>query len=300
MSYYPNRLVLEAGHRLVVDGFGQIPGLRLALRPARKRLFASEPNVSNLQVELSKPAFAALVPAECPMAKPILVFETDNLSSGIRDLYRQAGIPVVEADATGSRGSLRYERAGFSGKVSFDEDGSSLAVDTVMQWAATAAEEGKGCLIRNDLERDVVFALQQVCSDSGLSLHHHVPFGYAAGYRPDLPREIARHTIEMTVSQSPTCHPAAPVVLPIRIEEQATPSLQVQERDRSLAEFVCASDMPMAAIQKSDDGSLHLTYSLDGEEFVIPQGDREALAKTLGGFVSDAARLVTPVLAGKA
>ena len=44
LTYQPNRLILESGQRLVVENFAKKAGTRLALRPARKRLFMKEPD----------------------------------------------------------------------------------------------------------------------------------------------------------------------------------------------------------------------------------------------------------------
>lgn len=268
MTYQPNRLILESGHRLVVEQFSRIPGMRLALRPARKRLFEAEPSLPSLQVELNKPAFAALLPEEDPDGKPYLVFETDAVSAGIRDLYRNADIPYVEADQTGGRGMLRFERPGFSAKIQFDDRGDTAAVESVLRWAETSSASHKGHLIRNVIEKSVLGAMASLSEELGIAIHHQVPFGYAAGYRADLPRGIARHTIEMALSLKPDLNPGAPVVMPIRIELEPETKREIEciERDQNVADYVCSVGMPMAAIQPGDGNKYRVTYSLECSE----------------------------------
>jgi len=265
LSYHPNRLVLESGHRMVVDHFSHIPGMRLALRPARKRLFCEDPEVPTLQVELSKPAFAALIPTDCPDGKPFVVFETDTVSAGIRDLYRNADIPFIEADQNGSRGMMRFERPGFSARLQFDDRGDQQAIESVLRWAETSPRSSKGHLIRGEAEKSVSRALLDMADEIGVSVHHQVPFGYAVGYRPDLPKFLARQTIEMAVSLRPDQVPGAPVVMPIRIETEVSDDSSAADRDECVADFVCSVGMPMAAVQPGDSGKYRLTYSLDGE-----------------------------------
>jgi hypothetical protein len=291
VSYQPNRLVLEAGHRLVVEQFSRAADMRLALRPARKRLFAAEPNIASLQVELTKPAFAALVSASDPEGKPHLVFETDPVSAGIRDLYRNADIPYIEADQVGGRGMLRFERPGFSAKLQFDDRGDTAAVEAVMRWAETSSPEYRGPLIRNVLERTISEALAGCSEELGISVNYQVPFGYAAGYRQDLPRSIARHTIEMAVTLKPSVAVGAPVVMPIRIENLTDEDRDIEaiERDECVADFVISVGMPMAAIQPGDDGKFRATYSLeDMGDTQLAADDADGWAKVMKGFTAHA------------
>lgn len=291
MNYQPNRLVLEAGHRLVVEQFSRTANMRLALRPARKRLFAAEPNIASLQVELNKPAFAALVSANDPEGKPHLVFETDPVSAGIRDLYRNADIPYIEADQVGGRGMLRFERPGFSAKLQFDDRGDTAAVEAVMRWAETSSAEFRGPLIRNVLERTISDALEGCSEELGISVNHQVPFGYAAGYRQDLPRSIARHTIEMAVTLKPSVALGAPVVMPIRIENLTDDDRDMEaiERDECVADFVISVGMPMAAIQPGDGGKFRATYSLeDMGDTQLTADDTDGWAKVMRGFAEHA------------
>ncbi|MBA3726867.1 MAG: hypothetical protein H0W86_10535 [Armatimonadetes bacterium] len=276
MTYQPNRLILESGHRLVVEHFARTSDMRLTLRPARKRLFSQEPKLPSLQVELNKPAFAAMVPEGDPDGKPYLVFETDPVSAGIRDLYRNADIPFIEADQAGGRGMLRFERPGFSAKLQFDDRGDATAVESILRWAETSSAQNKGKLIRNEVERTIASAIKSFADELGLATHHHVPFGYAAGYRPDLPRTIARHTIEMAVSIRPEVNVGAPVVMPIRVEVDfdSVGDPENVERDECVADFVCSVGMPMAAIQPGDNGKFRLTYSLaDSEDMQLKSDD---------------------------
>jgi hypothetical protein len=291
VAYQPNRLVLEAGHRLVVEQFSRTADMRLALRPARKRLFVAEPNIASLQVELNKPAFAALVSADDPEGKPHLVFETDPVSAGIRDLYRNADIPYIEADQVGGRGMLRFERPGFSAKLQFDDRGDTAAVEAVLRWAETSSTDYRGSLIRNVVERTISEALAGCCEELGISVHHQVPFGYAAGYRQDLPRSIARHTIEMAVSMKPSVTPGAPVVMPIRVEHlpDSQRDQEAIERDECVADFVISVGMPMAAIQPGENGKFRLTYSLeDMGETELDAEDKDGWAKVMKGFAAHA------------
>lgn len=291
MTYQPNRLVLESGHRLVVEHFSRISKMRLALRPARKRLFDEEPNVPTLQVELNKPAFAALVPEDDPYGKPYLVFETDGISAGIRDLYRNAEIPYVEADQLGTRGTLRFERPGFSAKINFDDRGDAQAVETILRWAETASAAHRGRLIRNELEHCVAHAIYSFGEELGLAVHHQVPFGYAAGYRQDLPRSIARHTIELALSIRPDSYPGAPVVMPIRIETLAEGDRDGDsiEQDQGVADYVCSVGMPMAAVQPGDSGKFRVTYSLECEDDIqLECGDLDGWKSAMKNITSHA------------
>lgn len=298
MYFQANRLILEPGHKVVVECFSRIPGYRLVLRPARKRLFVAEPQVHSLQVELNKPAFAALVAKDDLEARPVVVFETDHISPGIRELYRKADIPFVEADRAGGRGIFSFERPGFSAKLKFDDRGEDRAVDAVLRWSETAPMETKGRLIRNGVERAVVEALSSFAEEMGLSINHQVPFGYAAGYREDLPRTIARHTIEISVTLRPGMEGDGAVILPIRVETVSEADREVEsvEKDKQVAEFVCSVGMPMAAIQPAEDGYFQVTYSLDGyDEALVALEDKEAWQRVLKPLAESALQVTRKV-----
>lgn len=212
-------------------------------------------------------------------ATPIMVFETDSISAGIRDLYRRAELPFVEADQANGKGVLRFEKTGFVGKLSFDDRGWQTAIDTIIAWLEDHKPESRGTLLKSPVEQHVYRALSRFTDDLDLTVHHHIPFGYVAGYRADLPRSTARHTIEMSVGMKPDADAEARVILPIRIELQQDherdPALV--ERDVQVAEFVCNVGMPMAAIQQGENGKYRLTYSLgqfEDVEIELEEQDR--------------------------
>lgn len=282
-SFQPNRLVLESGQKLIVETFSQFSPYRIVLRPSRKRLFANEPEVPSLSVELSKPAFAALVSKSDPDAKPILVFETDMISAGIRELYRGADICYAEVEHAGSRKSIRFEKRGLSAKIQFDLRNANMVAETLIGWSETVPRENRGSLVRNECEKIASDAIEGFAEDLGVCIHHHVPFGYAAGYRSDLPRAIARYPVEMTLSLKPELDPFATVVLPIRIDAGA-PAWESngEDEDQSLVDFVCNVQMPMAAIQQEGDSQLRITYSLDGfDEVILDKSDSFGWTETL-------------------
>jgi hypothetical protein len=143
--------------------------------------------------------------------------------------------------------------------------------------------------MRNDAERSVCKALLDMADDIGVCVHHHVPFGYAAGYRPDLPKQIARQTIEMAVSLKPEVNAGAPVIMPIRIDGEAKTDEESRRKDECVADFVCSVGMPMAAVQPGDNGKLRLTYSLDGEaDYHLAADDAVGWEKALRAITSHA------------
>lgn len=301
VGYQPNRLILEGSHRLVVESFARTPGRTLLLRPARKRLFDLEPAAPSLAVELNKPAFGVLVNDDDPEAKPVLIIETDSISAGIRDLYRNADLPYVEVEQVAGRGSFRFERPGFSAKLQFDDRGDSQAIESVVRWSETACPKMKGSLVRNSIENRVASAIRSFCGELGVCIHHQVPFGYAVGYRSDLPRTIARHTIEMSVTLRPELDPSMSVVLPIRIDASAAEAQDTEriERDQSIAEYVCSVGMPMAAIQPGTTDSYRLTYSLgDNEELEMSLDDVEGWERTLKAITEHAVTETRRTLSG--
>lgn len=301
MGYQPNRLILEGSHRLVIESFARIPGRMLLLRPARKRLFDVEPSAPSLSVELHKPAFAVLVQEQDPNAKPELIIETESISAGVRDLYRNADLPYVEVEQVGGRGNFRFERPGFSAKLHFDDRGEAQATESILRWSETACPQHKGSLVRNPIEGCVATAFRSFSSELGVCVHHQVPFGYAVGYRSDLPRTIARHTIEMSVTLRPEMDPSMSVVLPIRIDSMSEGSEDPErsERDQSIAEYVCSVGMPMAAIQPTEGDSYRITYSLgEQEDMVMPLWDLEAWTKTLRAITEHAVGETKKTLSG--
>lgn len=283
LTYHPNRLILEGAHRLIVEAFTRCPNRRLLLRPARKRLFAQEPSAPSLSVELSKPSFAALIDRSDTEAKPILVIETDPISAGVRELYRTSDIPFVEAEHSSGRGSFRFERPGFSAKLQFDDRGDSQAVESVLRWAESSGSPNRGPLVRNVIEKRVAASFSLFAEELGISTHHHMPFGYVAGYRQDLPRAIARHTIEMAISLRHEVDASMPVILPVRVDARRDDSsLDAEARDQEIAEYVCSVGMPMAAVQPADDGCFRLTYSLCSDaEVELAEEDSEGWTSAL-------------------
>lgn len=260
-----------------MDCFGRSHGLRLALRPARRCLFVKDPEVPSLQVELSKPAFAALVRDDDTGSRPVLVLETDTISPGIRELYRLHDIPFVDAEQSPKGAILRFDRSRLAAKFQADAEQVGRCAQTIVDWALDNTTTGTGRLLRSPAEAVVYRALSSATEDLGLDLHHHVPFGYAAGYRPDLPRSIARHAVELLAVRSASSDPQCSVVLPVRVTDTAGGGhYREPDRDQEVAEFVCSVSMPMAAYEFGEEGC-SITYSLDGfeERTVSPQDECE-------------------------
>lgn len=289
MGFQPNRLVVESGQKLVMDCFGRGHGLRLSLRPARRCLFVKDPEVPSLQVELSKPAFAALVRDEDAGAPPCLVLETDTISPGIRELYRLHDIPFVEAEQSPKGAILRFERDGLAAKFHADADQVARCAATIVEWATGNVTFGTGPLLRSRAEVLVFRAFSSAAKGLDLDLHHHVPFGYAAGYRPDLPRSIARHPVEVLVVRSACSDPQCSVVLPVRVVNTTVGCHRLEpERDREVAEFVCSVSMPMAAFEFGQEGC-SVTFSLNGfEERTVSPDDEGEMVKASRDLLEEA------------
>jgi len=279
-TFQPNRLVLEAAHRAAVDCFGSLAGLRLSLRPARRYLFQEPPDVRSLQVELRKPAFAALVAEDDPDAEAQLVLETEPISPGIRALYRAAGIPVVTVKCRLGACQFIYERDGFYGDLRPAEE----LVDQTVQFLLTCAQSAfyRGRLVRTVAERQIAERLRGIADEVNCLVHHRMPFGYAVGYRPDLPGRAARQTIELVLGFDPRHSLAGEVVLPIRVEtrpaEERDP--EVAQLDEDVAAFAVRAGIPMVAVERTAAGEYAVTCSMDGiEECIIAEDDAQGWAR---------------------
>jgi hypothetical protein len=78
----------------------------------------------------------------------------------------------------------------------------------------------------------------------------------------------------MAVSMTQAAHPGAPVVLPIRVDcGTDAEDAECIERDQSVADYVCAVGMPMAAVQPAGSDKFRMTYSLEGDEGTVLRSD---------------------------
>ncbi|RMG26151.1 MAG: hypothetical protein D6724_02490 [Armatimonadetes bacterium] len=288
----PNRLVLEAAHRLAVDRFGSLAGYRLSLRPSRRFLFAEPPTVQNLAVELRKPAFAALIAQGDPDARVHLVIETDNVSPGIRALYRAAKVPYVHLRVLPAMADLYYETDGISIEYKTAPDHLDYAVHSILEHAESSFNPARtGSLLRNTLQKTLHSALTSLTEEMDYSVHLQMPFGYAVGYRPDMPGAIARQTIEMVIGRNPMTTEAAEVVLPIRVESRPIEERDEETRamDEQVAAFVVRSGIPMVAVEPATrEGSYSVTCSMDGvDEAVIEESDIQGWSRYFEGVLSE-------------
>jgi hypothetical protein len=278
--FQPNRLVLEAAHRAAVACFGSLAGFRLSLRPARRYLFHDPPDVRSLQVELKKPAFAALLREDDVEARAALVLETETVSPGIRSLYRSAGIPVLSVRCRPGACQMVLERDGFYADLRPSDAMVDLAAQLVMQ--CSPATPACGCLVRTQVERTILLGLRAVCNELDCLVHHRVPFGYVVGYRPDLPGHAARQAIELVVGLHFGRSPAGEVVLPIRVETRPAKERdqECRDLDAEVAAFVLRAGIPMVAVEPADGGGYAVTCSMDGiEERVISEEDAQGWAR---------------------
>lgn len=278
--FQPNRLVLEAAHRAAVDCFGSLAGFRLSLRPARRYLFQDPPDVRSLQVELRKPAFAALVREDDPDAGVELVLETEPISPGIRALYRSAGIPVVTVKCRLGACQFIYERDGFYADLRPSEPLVDSTVHFLLACAQNAPRRGR--LVRTTAERQIADCLRGIASDVDCLVHHRMPFGYSVGYRPDLPGRAARQTIELVLGFDPRHSKAGEVVLPIRVETRPADERdpEVTQLDEEVAAFAVRAGIPMVAVERVCAGEYAVTCSMDGiEECVIAEDDAQGWAR---------------------
>ncbi|MER3412886.1 MAG: hypothetical protein C4341_01365 [Armatimonadota bacterium] len=274
ITLQPNRLVLEAAHRAEVDCFGSLTGFRLSLRPARRYLFREPPKVRSLQVELCKPAFAALLREDDLEATVEMVIETEPVGPGICALYRAAGIPVVTVKCRLGLRQFVYERDGFCVDLRPSEPLVDRTVHCLVE--CTEGTSKCGCLLRSDIERVLARSLGQIASEVDCLVHHQVPFGYAVGYRPDLPGRTARQTIELVLAFDLRHSPAGEVVLPVRVETRP-----VEERDQEsvqlddeVAAFAVAANLPMVAVEAAGGGQYAVTCSMEGiEECMLAEDD---------------------------
>lgn len=283
-TFQPNRLILEAAHRAAVDCFGSVAGFRLSLRPARRYLFPDPPDVRSLQVELRKPAFGVLVRHDDPEARVELVIETEPVSPGIRSLYRAAGTPLVTVKCRLGACQLIYERDGFYGDLRPTES----LLDRTVHFVLDCARQGRWCgvLVRSDVERRIAQTLGEIAPQLDCVVHHRVPFGYAVGYRPDLPGRAARQTIELLLGLDPRYSQCAEAVLPIRIETRPVEARgdEVSQLDEEVAAFAMRAGIPMVAVERTSRGEYAVTCSMDGiEECRIPEDDAQGWARYFDG-----------------
>lgn len=279
-TFQPNRLVLEAAHRAAVDCFGALTGFRLSLRPARRYLFPEPPEVRSLQVELRKPAFAALIREGDPEARVQLVIETEPISPGIRALYRAAGLPVVTVKCRLGVCQFIYERDGFYA----DLRPSEPLLDQTVHFLVGCAEctRQHGSLAPTSTEQMLARCIEESAKALDCSVHYQVPFGYTVGYRPDLPGRAARQTIQLLLALNPRQSPSGEVVLPVRVETRPVKERDAEELelDEEIANFVVKAGIPMVAAERVGPGEFTVTCSMDGmEERVITEDDVQGWAR---------------------
>lgn len=274
----PNRLVLDAAHRLVVDRFGLLAGYRLSLRPARRFLFAEPPCVPNLSVELRKPAFAALIAEGDPDAHVHMVIETDHVSPGIRALYRTAKVLFVHARALPALVDLTYETEGLAIEYKATSEHVDYAVHSILEHAEQRFNPARaGSLLRSPIQKKIAISLEPIAKELDWTVHYQMPFGYTVGYRPDMPGAIARQTIELVVGRNPITSEAGEVILPVRVESRPIEERDEESRtlDEQIAAFVVRAGLPMVAVEPATRAGFYsVTCSMDGvEEAVIEESD---------------------------
>lgn len=296
MSYQPNRLFTDPLSRTIVEAVRPFNDLTLLLRPSRRFLFYAQYQPREFVPEFNKPCFGALAFKNDPDKKPQIVIETEPISDSLRRSYLDNEILWIEVFEEPGGLAMVSEHCGVRMSVNGAAHKLSKMVAAPLSWVRERMAQPLGRLVQSYHERLLRDAVETLAHDHNVECHHQVPFGFATGYRKDMPKPIARAAMDVVITISYETDPDGIVLLPVKIDlhncHQDDPI--TMDRDRMLAEYAGQIEMPMLIVRA---GAEPEEYIFDCPSLGVSPGfvrgrDRADWGRALSPYVCEAMRYI--------
>lgn len=302
MAYQPNRLFTDHLSRSIVEATRCFPEYLFLLRPSRRFLFYPQYQPRDFVPEFNKPCFGVLACRNDPDKRPQLVIETEMISDALHQSYVENEVLWVEIYEEPGRLALTAEHGGVQLSVTAPVHKLSKMLAAPLAWVQAKIALPPGRLVQSYHERLLREAVEVLAATLPLECHHQVPFGFATGYRNDMPRSIARAALDIVITIDYETDPDGSVLLPVKIDlhNSHTDDLFTIGKDRLMQKYAEQIEMPLMSVH-CGNGPEEYVFECPvlGVGPVTVRGrDKEDWARALVPFVREALRYIgrTPLV----
>lgn len=296
MGYQPNRLFTDPLSRWLVEATEPFQDLLLLLRPSRRFVFYSQYQPREFVPEFNKPCFGVLAYKTDPDKRPQIVVETETISDALRQCYLENEVLWIEIFEEPGGLTLMCEHAGVKMSLGAPVHKLSKTIAAPLSWVREKMAQPLGRLVQSYHERLLREAVEMLNPALHLECHHQVPFGFATGYRKDMPKTIARAALDVVVTIGYRSDPDGIVLLPIKIDlhnsHQDDP--YTVDKDRQMQSYAEQIHMPLMTVHAGERPEEYLfeCTTLDVPPVRVYGRDKEEWARALTPFVREAMRYI--------
>jgi hypothetical protein len=208
--------------------------------------------------EFNKPCFGVLCLREDREKRPLLVIETEpQLSESLRLCYRESDVLWLEVYEGPAGIHFASENAGIRLEMSCAIAQMGVALRAPLAWVDERVERRyvpQGRLVQSFHERVLREAIDLLVPHYPIECCHQMPFGFATGYRAQMPPQIARSAVDVVLLVSAQLNSDGVVLLPINLNlhNAHVSNEQTSEKDRLMCEFAVAIEMPFLTIRAAE------------------------------------------------
>ncbi len=291
--YQPNRLLTSPIHKCIVDVLKEAEGLELLLRPTRRFIFHTLYRPSVYVPEFNKPCLGVLCARNDPEKRPLMVIETEpQLSEALRQCYRECDISWLEVfeglggiHVIAEHQSIRME---LTTPIAY----IATAFKAPLAWVSELRERNfipQGRFVQSFHERVLREAIDRLTQKYPIECHHQMPFGFVAGYRAQMPPQIARSAVDVVLLFSTRYNSDGVVLLPINLNlhNAHVSNEQTAEKDRLLYQFAEEIEMPLLIIRAAEQPDAYIfgAVALDVKPITVIGRSPDDWASAISPFV---------------
>jgi hypothetical protein len=291
--YQPNRLLTNPINKYIVELAKQWKDYELLLRPTRRFLFHNLYRPSMYVPEFNKPCFGVLCLREDREKRPLLVIETEaQLSESLRQCYRESDVLWLEVYEGPAGIHFSSENAGIRLEMSCAIAQMGVALRAPLAWVDERVERRyvpQGRLVQSFHERVLREAIDLLMPHYPIECCHQMPFGFATGYRAQMPPQIARSAVDVVLLVSAQLNADGVVLLPINLNlhNAHVANEQTSEKDRLMCEFAASIEMPFLTIRAAEQPDAYV--------FSAPSLNEKSIT-VIGRMPTDWANAIRPFI----
>lgn len=296
MAYQPNRLFTEPLSRWLVESTEPFQDFLLLLRPSRRFMFYPQYQPREFVPEFNKPCFGVLTYKNDPDKRPQMVIETEIISDALRQCYLENEVLWVEIFEEPGGVTLMCDHGGVRMSVSAPIHKLAKALACPLAWVRAKMAQPLGRLVQSYHERLIREAVETLSQAICIECHHQVPFGFATGYRKDMPKPIARAALDVVITIDYKTDPDGIVLLPVKIDlhNSHTDDPYTMDKDRLMQEYAERICMPLLTVHMGEKPEEYLfeCSTLQVLPVTVYGRDKEEWAHATLPFVREAMRYI--------
>jgi hypothetical protein len=246
-----------------------------------------------MYLSLTSPVSAYSACVRIGKSVPLLVIETEpQLSESLRLCYRESDVLWLEVYEGPAGIHFSSENAGVRLEMNCAIAQMGIALRAPLAWVDERVERRyvpQGRLVQSFHERVLREAIDLLVPHYPIECCHQMPFGFATGYRAQMPPQIARSAVDVVLLVSAQLNSDGVVLLPINLNlhNAHVSNEQTSEKDRLMCEFAVAIEMPFLTIRAAEQPDAYV--------FSAPSLNEKSIT-VIGRMPTDWANAIRPFI----